>query len=140
MRLSRTLVAVVLITVALCATGGCSGPRVSLDGTQWKLTEWTLSSLNPADFAITATFAEGRISGNSGVDSYGGPYTLGPDDAFSTGSITSTAMAGPEDAMRAEGAYLTLLGQAKSYKMADDVLTLYDEGGNESLIFGGTGP
>jgi heat shock protein HslJ len=44
-------------------------------------------------------------------------------------------MAGPEPAMRAESAYLILLGQAKSYEMATGKLTLYDEGGNESLIF-----
>ena len=37
--------------------------------------------------------------------------------------------------MRAEAAYLELLGQAKSYKMADGKLTLFDKGGNESLVF-----
>jgi len=36
---------------------------------------------------------------------------------------------------RAEGIYFTLLGQARSYKVSDGTLTLYDEGGNESLIF-----
>ena len=40
-------------------------------------------------------------------------------------------MAGPEPAMRAETAYLTLLGQAKSYKVTDGKLTLYDSGGNK---------
>ena len=37
--------------------------------------------------------------------------------------------------MRAEGAYITLLQQARSYKPAGDTLTLYDANGNESLIF-----
>ena len=37
--------------------------------------------------------------------------------------------------VRAEGAYLALLGQAKSYEIADGKLTLCDKGGNESLIF-----
>jgi heat shock protein HslJ len=44
-------------------------------------------------------------------------------------------MAGPEPAMRAEGAYLTLLGQARSYRVEADRLTLFDAGGNESLFF-----
>jgi heat shock protein HslJ len=44
-------------------------------------------------------------------------------------------MAGPEPAMRAEGAYMTLLGQARSYELTEGRLTLFDEGGNESLIF-----
>ena len=37
--------------------------------------------------------------------------------------------------MRAEGAYLTLLGQARSYRVDAGRLTLFDAGGNESLIF-----
>ena len=37
--------------------------------------------------------------------------------------------------MRAEGAYLTLLGQARAYRVEAGRLTLLDAGGNESLIF-----
>jgi heat shock protein HslJ len=144
-------VAISAVLIAMAACGQASGESggsssslstasagSSLDGTRWKLTGWTLNSLNPADFTITARFAEGQISGNSGVNTYGGPYRIGPGAAFSAGPLASTQMAGPEPAMRAETAYLTLLGQAKSYKMAGGVLTLYDGGGNESLIFEGT--
>ena len=127
---SKTLAAVLLIAVSLIALAGCL-----LDGTQWRLTEWTLSSLSPADFTITAQFADGQISGKGGVNTYGGPYKLGPGAAFSAGPLASTQMAGPEPAMRAESAYMTLLGQAKSFKVADGKLTLYDKGGNQSLIF-----
>ena len=50
-------------------------------------------------------------------------------------------MGGPEPAMRAESAYVTLRGQTGSYKVSGGVLTLYDANGNESLIFGtGAGP
>jgi len=58
-----------------------------------------------------------------------------PGSAFSVGELVVTLMAGPEPAMRAERAYLTLLAQARSYEVADGTLTLYDGGGNESLIF-----
>ena len=129
-RQSKTLAAVLLIAVSLIALAGCL-----LDGTQWRLTEWTLSSLSPADFTIMAQFTDGRVSGNTGVNTYSGPYKLGPGAAFSAGPLAGTQMAGAEPAMRAETAYLTLLRQAKSYKMADGKLTLYDKGGNESLIF-----
>jgi heat shock protein HslJ len=44
-------------------------------------------------------------------------------------------MAGPEDAMRAETAYTTLLTEARSHRIAAGTLTLYDGRGNESLIF-----
>lgn len=138
-----------LFLASLPALAGCSGcessdgvppaggpsPGGSLDGTQWSLSEWTVSSLDPARLTITAQFADGQISGNSGVNSYSGPYTAGPGDAFSVGPLASTMMAGPEPAMRAETAYTTLLGQAKSYSVSDGMLTLYDQGGNESLIF-----
>ena len=136
---SKTLGAVVLIAASLAAVAGCSSAGGPPEGTQWKLAEWTISSIDPADVTITATFADGQVSGNSGVNSYSGPCKLGPGDAFSAGPFSGTTMAGPEPAMRAEKAYLTLLGQAKSFKMADGKLTLYDKGGNESLIFAGTG-
>jgi len=134
-RLSKTPAAVLLIAVTLIALAACSSAGNPLDGTQWKLAEWTISSIDPAAVTITATFADGRVSGNSGVNMYGGPYRIGPGKAFSAGPLAGTQMAGPEPAMRAESAYLTLLGQATSYKMADGTLTLYDKGGNESLVF-----
>ena len=142
-RRSQLLAAALLIAVSLlalsgCSRGGGSSGGASLDGTHWRLSEWTLNSLDPAHFSITAQFAEGQISGRSAVNTYGGPYRVGPGDAFSAGPLASTEMAGPEPAMRAETAYLTLLGQARSFKMADGRLTLYDEGGNESLRFAAT--
>jgi len=126
------------LSVALLAAAGCGGSGSNahaLDGTIWRLSGWTLSSLDPNAFTITAHFADGKISGNSAVNTYGGPYTAGPGDAFSVGDLASTEMAGPEPNMRAESAYLTLLSQAKSYKLDGRGLTLFDQNGNESLIF-----
>ena len=141
---SKMLTAVILIAASVIVLAGCSSDRGApdgspLDGTQWKLTEWTLSSLDPADFTITLRFAEGQVSGNSGVNTYSGTYQAGPDDAFSVGQIAATEMAGPEPAIRAESAYLTLLGQAASFKLTSRRLTLYDQGGNESLLFDAAG-
>lgn len=138
------MVAVLLVVVALAALVGCSRDGGSpdggvLDGTRWRLSEWTLSSLDPADFTITARFADGQISGNSGVNSYSGTYQAGSGDAFSLGQIAVTEMGGQEPAMRAEAAYLTLLSQAKSFKLTGGRLTLYDQGRNESLLFEAAG-
>lgn len=129
------LAALALVALFACSDCGGSAAGASLDGTHWRLSAWTLSSLDPADFSITAQFAKGQISGHSGVNTYGGPYKAGPGDAFSAGPLASTEMAGPEPAMRAETAYLTLLGQARSFKVAGGRLTLYDKAGNESLVF-----
>ena len=133
--LYSAVLAVLLIGTSLLVLVGCSTNRNPLDGTEWKLAGWSLNSLNPADFTITAKFTKEDISGSSGVNSYSGPYKLGASGAFSVGQIAGTLIAGPEPAMRAEGAYLTLLGQASSYKVVDGKLILYDKGGNESLIF-----
>jgi heat shock protein HslJ len=134
-RRSTILASVGIAVLSLVVVVGCSGGGSSLEGTQWKLTGWTLSSLDPANFTITAQFADGTISGSSGVNTYNGEVKVGPGEAFSVGTIATTLMAGPEDAMRAETAYTTLLNQAKSFKMAAGNLTLYDVSGNESLIF-----
>jgi heat shock protein HslJ len=139
MRPRRIAVVVILaLSVTLLAVAGCGGSSSApptLEGTSWRLTGWTLSSLNPEDFTITAAFADGKISGKSAVNNYNGPFTEGPGDAFSVGELISTMMAGPEPDMRAEQAYLTLLAQAKSYVLKDGGLTLFDANGNESLTF-----
>lgn len=106
-----------------------------MEKTDWKLVGWSVSSVGPADAQITAAFADGQVSGSGGINRYNGPYTLGPRNAFATGPLAATKMAGPEPAMRAEAAYFTLLGQAASYQCSKGRLTLYDNGGNESLIF-----
>ena len=138
MHLTRTLIAWLWIALALAPLGGCAASGPALNNTRWKLTEWTLSSLNPADFTITAEFADGRISGKSGVNSYSGVCRLGPGKAFAVVQVAGTQMAGPEPAMRAESAYLTLLGQARAYRVTGARLTSYDEGGNVSLVFEAT--
>jgi heat shock protein HslJ len=132
---SRNLGAVRIAAVSLVALVACSLAADPLNGTQWKLVGWTISSIDPATVTITAKFADGRISGNGGVNSYNGPYKVGSDSTFSAGPLVVTRMAGSEPAMRAEGVYLTLLAQARSCKIADGRLRLYDKGGNESLIF-----
>lgn len=134
-RISKTLAGALLLTVSIIAAVEGSSAESPLDGTEWKLIGWTLSTLSPTEFEITAKFAKGQISGNSGVNTYGGPYKPGPGDAFSVGPLVKTERGGTETAMRAESAYLALLGQARSYKIADGKLTLSDKGGNESLVF-----
>ena len=138
--LSRSAAALLLVASGLVALGACSTAEKSLDGTKWQLTGWTLSSSNPADFAITAQFDGERISGNSGVNSYSGTFKIGPGDAFSVGPIAGTRMAGSEPAMRAESAFLKLLGEARSARVATGQLTLRDANGAESLLFAAAAP
>ena len=138
-RNAKALAAVLLVVLWLVALAGCASESSPLEGTDWRLSEWTVSSLSPADFTITAQFAGGQISGNSGVNSYSGPCEVGPGDGFEVGDIAGTTMAGPEPAMRAETIYLTLLREARSFVVDESRLTLYDEAGNESLLFDAAG-
>jgi heat shock protein HslJ len=124
-----------LVLLAGCSSGG---ETPSLEGTSWKLTGWSLSSLDPNDFTITADFKDGKVTGQSAVNRYSGSYTTGPGDAFSAKETATTMMAGPEPAMRAEQAYLKLLGEAASFKVSGSTLTLFDASGNESLIYTGS--
>ena len=130
-------VAVVLgaLASAVLACGSGGGATPDLDGTSWKLTGWSVSAQDPNDFAITAVFKDGQISGKAAVNSYNGPYTVGPDDAFSVGAVASTKMAGPEPDMQAESTYFKLLAEAAKAAVDGGTLTLYDANGNESLIF-----
>lgn len=124
-----------LMLAAVMALSACMTTADPLQGTRWTLTGWTVSATDPASLGITARFAEGTIAGNSAVNRYSGPYTTGSRNAFAVGPLVATRMAGPEGAMRAESAYLALLGEARSYKLSGPQLTLLDGAGNESLIF-----
>jgi len=106
-----------------------------LDGSAWRLEAWSVSSLHPGAFEITAAFEAGRISGKAAVNLYGGSYVADPTGAFWVGSLVSTKMAGPEPAMRAESLYFELLRQARAFKAETEELTLLDGHGNELLIF-----
>ena len=141
--LALTLAAIAFAAGCGTSSGGSSGGgqtppapnAAALGGTSWRLSSWTLSSLDPADFTITAHFADGRVGGKSAVNTYGGSYVTGSGGSFSEGQLVSTEMAGAEPDIRAEQAYIELLGKAASYKVNGDALTLFDSAGNESLGF-----
>ncbi|HZL04928.1 MAG TPA: META domain-containing protein, partial [Coriobacteriia bacterium] len=78
--LACSLAAFVLVSAGCASLGGAA----MLDGTSWALTGWSASSLDPADFNITAIFEDGRVGGHSGVNSYGGEYD-GSGGSFEVG-------------------------------------------------------
>ena len=106
-----------------------------LDGTNWRLTDWTISSIDPKDVPITIHFAGGKVSGSGGINSHGGLYETKADSSFSAGPISKTEMASPEPFMRTESAYFKLLDDARSYKIISEELLLYDKQGNELMSF-----
>jgi heat shock protein HslJ len=127
------------LVVLMCFLGtSCQKQVVTpevLMGKEWRLTDWSASSLHPADFMITANFTKDIISGKSAVNQYNGPYTLTKNSGFSVGVVAMTMMAGSEDEMSAEQIYHELLNKAKKYELNPSSLRLLDENGNELLIF-----
>ena len=107
----------------------------TLAGTKWRLAAWSVSSLDPARFSITADFDESCISGTSVINRYSGSYTVTDDGAFSVGDHYLTALAGSADATRAEMLYSGLLRQARKYVVSGATLTLKDEGNHDILVF-----
>jgi heat shock protein HslJ len=100
----------------------------SLTGTEWECTMYNngrggFQSVL-ATSSITAKFGtDGSLSGNGGVNQYNTTYTT------SGSSITikppmSTMMAGPEELMNQEAAYLAALPQAATYTIEGSQLTL----------------
>lgn len=119
-----------------CGGGdGAGAVGQDLKGTKWRLAGWSASSLDPAEYEITAECGEAEISGRSAVNTYGGPCAITRDGGFSVGDLRTTRMAGSEDEMRAESIYLDLLRKARKHAVTKTTLTLKDEGGQDILIF-----
>jgi heat shock protein HslJ len=136
MKRSAGVMIVCMAAVVLALAAACgSGSTPDLNGTSWRVVSWSDTSQDPAAFSITADFKDGAVSGMSAVNTYHGPYTVGPGDQFSVGALASTKMAGPEAAMQAESTYLQLLEAAKSCKLEGDKLTLFAADGGASLVY-----
>jgi heat shock protein HslJ len=138
MRNPRTivLVAAALLVPALAACGGsssvlqgpaASGPRggTGFVDIQWQLRTAAIDSVDLSGFGITIAFTDSDVSGSSGVNRYAGTFTSSPEGAMDVGPLASTEMAGPDDAMRAEQAYLALLDTVTGYTVTDSELDLY---------------
>lgn len=134
----RLLVAVLVVLAAgACLLAFFAMGGSALEGTSWRLVSWAEPGIDPGDFTITASFADGQISGTAAVNSYSGECAVG-GIKFSPGAIARTEMAGPPEAMEAEAAYFELLGKAATYEIEGDRLSVKDEAGAVLLEFART--
>ena len=122
------LLAGIACVIAFVANGGSA-----LEGTSWTLTDWS-AAVDPQPFTITASFADGQISGTAAVNSYSGECAVG-GIKFSPGAIARTEMAGEPEAMEAESIYFDLLAQAETYVVEGDILTVRGASGAALLVF-----
>lgn len=94
------------------------GKQASIVNTQWVLAE-TVKGKTP-----TLSIENGKISGNSGCNSYFGGVTLDATAGnFSATNLATTKMACSD--MATESNFLSMLGQADKYVVSENTLSLY---------------
>jgi heat shock protein HslJ len=111
-------------------------PPAPLTGTEWQMTSYdngtggdqTVSSDSPV---ITATFGtDGTLAGNATINRYSTRYTITADGGMTIDpQIITTKMAGPDDLMAQEAAFLAALPKTATHVIDGDQLTLRDASG-----------
>lgn len=105
-------------------------------------TGWSLSSFAPGrvplpNTTITLAFDDsGKVSGNSGCNSYSGAYTVS-GTSLSIGPLISTQMACEPDVMDQEQLYLSALQGAASFDLPAGQLVIFDASSQEILRYNG---
>jgi heat shock protein HslJ len=124
----------IAILLAACAPqprGGSGG----LAGTSWLLE--TLNGAAPlAGTTITLVFGPGdSLSGSDGCNQYNTSYSSDANSITVEQPIATTMMACAEDVMAQGASYLEALGEAASYALAGETLTLSSADGSELATF-----
>ncbi len=130
-----TLIQEVNKTAVPGSTGNETAPPTTLEGATWQLASYgdaASPTMVPADVTVTAKFAEGKVSGNAGCNSYSMNYVV-DGDTLTTTPGPVTMMACPEPIMAVEQAYLSAMAKAQTYAIADGQLTIFYDGGQ--LLF-----
>ncbi len=124
----KFLVIFTLLAVSLSACSSASS-QPDLNGTSWVLTQLQGKAVSSKQ-APTLVFADGKVSGNASCNSFGGEYKRGSGDSLKLEQMMSTLMACVDDSlMKQESTYLGALGQVAKYKLENDQLFMYDQGG-----------
>lgn len=105
---------------------------MALEGPTWRLTAVAdaggVLTVVADDIEATATFADGRVSGNTGCNNYGAAYTLdGENLTIMPGPMT--LMACPEAQMMVEQQFMAALAATATYSIADGQLSFLNSDG-----------
>ena len=111
----------------------------SLENTSWQLTDISgekiiTKNINGKETGIiTLDISDDRISGSGGVNRYFGSFTVN-DGIIKMSDIGSTKMMGPEDLMKVEEKYFSILQNVTSFEIqGSNTLILNSDAG--SLTF-----
>jgi heat shock protein HslJ len=113
----------------------------ALDSTAWQLTGFNNGrgavQTALADVTVTAVFAEGRIAGSGGCNSYSASFEE-DGSSIKIGLPISTMMACEQRIMQQEAAYLKALSAAATFEIRGEELTLRDTNGALQLRYSRT--
>ena len=128
--------------IAGCAVAKQSEPAVSLEDTDWVLVELNGQAVEPTGSMKAPSLrfdrATGMVVGHSGVNHYGGGYTL-KGDSIEFGPMRTTMMAGPPEAMEMETGFLKALNAVSGWRIEEGTLSLL-EGDTVLARFTAEGP
>jgi heat shock protein HslJ len=111
------------------------GKAASLDGTQWRLV--FLKDRELIDYTeISLEFKDGKATGSSGCNYYGGNYLTRAPYLLNITDMTVTLMGCSEPILEQEQVYIRYLDRAICYRVDENELSLYDVITRErSMIF-----
>jgi len=123
----------VMILAACTSSGSQQGD--DLTGKVWALTE-LMGNPPMAGTGISAQFtADGKVSGSAGCNRYSGTYTVSGSNITFSSPMASTMMMCEQPVMDQESAYLKMLGEAKTYAVNGDQLTLTGGDGAQLAVY-----
>lgn len=134
MTLIIIFVSVGMLILTACASSG-SQQGGDLTGKVWALTE--LAGNPPvAGTGISAEFAaDGKVSGSAGCNRYTGTYTVSGSNITFSSPMATTMMMCEQAVMDQESAYLKALGEAKTFAVNGEQLTLTAGNGTQLVVY-----
>ena len=133
--MKKTFVLFGILTVFLLSCISLSAKTkkkiINLNETSWELLQITKrgkEQLIPQNANITINFADNKISGNSGVNSYFGGYKI-KNNSILTANAATTLMAGPEELIKIEQRFLETLQNSPRITYSNTTLSLRNKNG-----------
>lgn len=112
-----------------------SGGNDPLLGTGWILNQYAGNDVIPTGNRPTITFSGGQASGNSSCNGWNGSYTIdGTNLQFGDIEQSEVFCESPEGIMEQEDTFVQMLGDAASYELQGDQLTIFTSSG-DTLVF-----
>lgn len=115
----------------------CSGQSSAALNGNWKLVSYGSKS-DPTSAApgvdATVTFADGKVNGNVGCNSFGGDYKVSGDTIIFS-QIVSTMMACADPLMQQESAVFSVFTDKATFTVDGITLTIVSADGNSVVVF-----